>query len=52
MKELKYINKYFKKYGTPIIVRIIYLPLLPRVFSLVTPSYVKKSIQVVEDYGK
>jgi len=50
MKELKYINKYFKKYGTQLLLGL-FITIIARVFSLVTPSYVKKSIQVVEDYG-
>ncbi|WP_047415946.1 ABC transporter ATP-binding protein [Cellulophaga sp. Hel_I_12] len=50
MKELKYINKYFKKYGIQLLLGL-FITIIARVFSLVTPSYVKKSIQVVEDYG-
>ncbi|MBO0590061.1 ABC transporter ATP-binding protein [Cellulophaga sp. E16_2] len=50
MKELKYINKYLKKYGTQLLLGLI-ITIIARVFSLVTPSYVKKSIEVVEKYG-
>ncbi len=51
MKELKYINKYLKKYGTQLLLGL-FITIIARIFSLVTPSYVKKSIKVVEDYGK
>lgn len=50
MKELKYINKYLKKYGTQLLLGL-FITIIARVFSLVTPSYVKKSIEVVEKYG-
>lgn len=50
MKELKYINKYLKKYGVQLLLGL-FITIVARVFSLVTPSYVKKSIQVVEKYG-
>lgn len=50
MKELKYINKYFKKYGVQLLLGL-FITVVARIFSLVTPSYVKKSIKVVEDYG-
>jgi len=51
MKELKYINKYLKKYGTQLFIGL-FITIIARIFSLVTPSYVNKSIKVVEDYGK
>ncbi|QXP53738.1 ABC transporter ATP-binding protein [Cellulophaga sp. HaHa_2_1] len=50
MKELKYINKYLKKYSTQLLLGL-FITIIARVFSLVTPSYVKKSIKVVENYG-
>ncbi|WP_158973745.1 ABC transporter ATP-binding protein [Cellulophaga sp. L1A9] len=50
MKELKYINKYLKKYGIQLLLGL-FITIIARVFSLVTPSYVKKSIEVVEKYG-
>ena len=50
MKELKYINKYLKKYGVQLLLGL-FITIVARVFSLVTPSFVKKSIQVVENYG-
>ena len=50
MKELKYINKYFKKYAVQLLLGI-FITIIARVFSLVTPSYVKKSIKVLENYG-
>ena len=49
MKELKHLNKYFKKYWFKLLVGMI-ITVIARVFSLVMPSYVKNSIEVVEDY--
>ncbi|MBU2996865.1 ABC transporter ATP-binding protein/permease [Cellulophaga baltica] len=51
MKELKYINKYLKKYAVQLLLGLT-ITVIARVFSLFTPSFVKKSIKVVEDYGK
>lgn len=51
MKELKHLNKYFKKYGTKLLVGI-FITIIARVFQLVMPSYVKKSIEVVEGFIK
>jgi ATP-binding cassette subfamily B protein len=51
MKELKYINKYLKKYAVQLLLGL-FITVVARVFSLFTPSFVKKSIKVVEDYGK
>ncbi len=50
MKELKYINKYLKKYGVQLLLGV-FITIIARIFSLVTPSYVKKSIRVVENYS-
>ncbi|QWX82745.1 ABC transporter ATP-binding protein [Cellulophaga sp. HaHaR_3_176] len=50
MKELKYINKYLKKYGVQLLLGL-FITIVARVFSLFTPSFVKKSIKVIEDYG-
>ena len=50
MKELKHLNKYFKKYGLKLFLGII-ITIIARIFSLVIPSYVKKSIEVVEKYA-
>ncbi|SDM97549.1 ABC transporter ATP-binding protein [Kriegella aquimaris] len=48
MKELKHVNKYFKKYWSKLLIGII-ITIIARVFQLVMPTYVKKSINVVED---
>ncbi|MEW2921442.1 ABC transporter ATP-binding protein [Muricauda sp. ANG21] len=47
MKELKHLNKYFKKYWFKLLMGIL-ITIIARVFSLVMPSYVKKSIDVLE----
>lgn len=49
MKELKHLNKYFKKYWSKILVGI-FITIIARVFQLVMPSYVNKSITIVEQY--
>lgn len=49
MKELKHLNKYFRKYWGKLVIGII-ITIIARVFQLVMPSFVKKSIEVVEDY--
>ena len=49
MKELKHLNKYFKKYWLKLLIGII-ITIIARIFQLVMPSYVKKSIEVVERY--
>jgi len=49
MKELKHINKYFKKYWFKLFIGIL-ITILARVFSLVMPSYVSKSINTIERY--
>ncbi|MEM9000221.1 MAG: ABC transporter ATP-binding protein [Bacteroidota bacterium] len=49
MKELKYLNKYLKKYWLKLFIGII-ITIIARVFSLVMPSYVNKSIQAVEQF--
>ena len=51
MKELKHLNKYFKKYWLKLLVGII-ITIVARVFQLVMPTYVNKSISVVEAYMK
>lgn len=48
MKELKHLNKYFKKYWLKLLIGII-ITIIARVFQLVMPTYVKKSIKVVEE---
>ena len=49
MKELRHLNKYFKKYWGKLVIGII-ITIIARVFQLVMPSFVKKSIEVVENY--
>ncbi len=51
MKELKHLNKYFKKYWFKLLVGII-ITIIARVFQLVMPSYVNKSITAVDNYVK
>ncbi len=50
MKELKHLNKYFKKYWLKLLLGVI-ITIVARIFSLVMPSYVKKSIEVIENYS-
>ncbi len=50
MKELKHLNKYFKKYWLKLLLGVI-ITIIARVFSLIMPSYVKKSIEVIEDFS-
>ena len=49
MKELKHLNKYFKKYWSKLLVGI-FITIIARVFQLIMPSYVNKSITIVEQY--
>ncbi|UCD61609.1 MAG: ABC transporter ATP-binding protein [Flavobacteriaceae bacterium] len=49
MKELRHLDKYFKKYWLKLLIGII-ITIIARIFQLVMPSYVKKSIEVVENY--
>ena len=49
MKELKHLNKYFRKYWFKLLLGIL-ITVIARVFQLVMPSYVKKIIEVVEQY--
>ena len=49
MKELKYLNKYFKKYWFKLLIGII-ITVIARVFSLIMPSYVNKTLQTFEAY--
>lgn len=49
MKELKHLNKYFKKYWFKLFLGIL-ITIIARVFSLIMPSYVNKSIQAVEGF--
>lgn len=47
MQELRHINKYFKKYRLKLLLGIL-ITIIARVFSLVFPSYVGKSINVIK----
>lgn len=49
MKELKHLNKYFRKYWLKLVIGIL-ITITARVFQLVMPSYVAKIIGVVEKY--
>lgn len=49
MKALKHLNKYFRKYQFKLLVGVI-ITIIARIFSLVMPTYVSKSFQVVESY--
>lgn len=49
MKELRHLNKYFRKYRSKLLVGIL-ITVIARVFQLVMPSYVKNIIEVVEQY--
>ncbi|TAI49421.1 ABC transporter ATP-binding protein [Flagellimonas allohymeniacidonis] len=49
MKELKHLNKYFRKYKFKILLGII-ITIVARLFSLAVPNYVNASIQVIESY--
>ncbi|MGC1516110.1 MAG: ABC transporter ATP-binding protein [Maribacter sp.] len=49
MKELKHLNKYFKKYWLKLFLGVI-ITIIARLFQLVMPSYVNKSITVVQRF--
>ena len=49
MKELKYINKFFKKYKWKLIIGV-FITILATVFKLVLPEYVEQSVNAVEEY--
>src|SRR5690554_2532544 len=49
MKELKHLNKYFKKYWFKLFIGVL-TTVVARIFSLIMPSYVNESIQSVEAY--
>ncbi len=50
MKELKHLNKYFRKYWVKLLIGVV-ITIIARIFSLVMPSYVNKSIAVIENLG-
>lgn len=49
MKELKHLNKYFKKYWLKLLLGIL-ITIIARLFQLIMPTYVNKSISVVERF--
>jgi len=49
MKELQHLNKYFKKYWKKLLVGV-FITIIARMLQLVMPSYVNKSITVVEQF--
>lgn len=49
MKELKHVNKYFKKYWKKLLLGL-FITIVARILQLVMPSYVKKSINVIEEF--
>ncbi|MDC6384448.1 ABC transporter ATP-binding protein [Flagellimonas taeanensis] len=49
MKELKHLNKYFKKYWFKLLIGVL-ITIIARIFSLIMPSYVNNSIQAVEEF--
>lgn len=49
MKALKHVNKYFLKYKWKLLIGIL-ITIIARVFALVTPPYINKSIEAVEIY--
>ena len=51
MKELKYLNKYFYKYKSNLILGVI-IVIIARIFLLFTPGLVRNSINVIDHYRK
>ncbi|MDT0540333.1 MULTISPECIES: ABC transporter ATP-binding protein [Croceitalea] len=49
MQELRHINKYFKKYRFKLLLGII-ITIIARVFSLIMPSYVSKSVDTIKEF--
>ena len=49
MKELRYLNKYFKKYRTKLLLGFL-ITVVARIFSLVTPRLIGNSLTAVENY--
>ena len=50
MRELKYLNKFFFKYRSRIIVGII-ITIIARIFALVAPNLIGNSITLIEQYS-
>jgi len=51
VKELKYLNKYFYKYKSNLILGVI-IVIIARIFLLFTPGLVRNSINVIDHYRK
>ncbi len=51
MKELKYLNKYLLKYKYRLIFGIL-ITILSKILAVQIPSFIKNSLNVVEDYNK
>ncbi len=51
MKALKYLNKFFYKYRSRLILGIL-ITVVSKVFALQIPELIKESLNVVEDYNK
>ena len=51
MKELKYLNKYFYKYKSNLILGVI-IVIIARIFLLFTPGLVRNSINIIDHYRK
>ena len=51
MKELRHLNKYFKKYWLKLLAGMV-ITVIAKIFQLVMPSYVQKSITTVENFLK
>ncbi len=49
MKELRHLNKYFKKYKLKLLLGVL-ITIVARIFSLVMPPFINKSVQTVEQY--
>jgi len=51
MKALRYVNKYFLKYKYRLIFGIL-ITVLSKILALEIPSYIRNSLNIVEDYNK
>lgn len=51
MKELQYLNKYFKKYKYKFLLGI-FITIIAQIFSLFTPEFIGDSISAIEEYSK
>ena len=49
MKELRYLNKYFFKYRTKLLLGFL-ITVIARIFSLVAPRLIGNSLTAVENY--